>query len=110
MNNCGIETKGLDSDAVIEMTKCLFLEPEANVYVSPPIEQIVNTEGDSEIETKVVIKSGLGEPESGCAINLDLDKRDMYHNMVPMTDMDKQTKLGNSPTHLTQPTQPSPPT
>merc|ERR1711954_17564 len=117
MNICGIDTKGLDSDAVIEMTKCLFPQPNAKVDVSPPIEQIVNTECGSEMETKVVIKPGLGEPESECAIkldsderdmypnmvpmtdidkiDLDSDKRDMYPNMAPMTDMDKQTKLGN---------------
>merc|ERR1711954_270719 len=27
--------------------------------------------------------------------NLDLDRRDMYFNMVPVTDMDRRTRLGN---------------
>merc|ERR1711954_251761 len=89
MNNCSIDPKGLESDAVIEMTKCSFLQPVANVDVSPPIEQIVNTECGSELETKVVIKPGLGEFESGREFKVDLDKRDMYPDMVPKTDIDK---------------------
>ena len=95
MNTCSIDTKGLDNDAVIKKTKCLVLQPTVNVDVSPPIGQVVNTECSSKTDTKVVIKLGLDGCEPRSVTNLDLDKRNMYQNMVPLTDMDKQFKSGS---------------
>merc|ERR1711954_360491 len=95
MITCGIDTKGLDTEAVITETKSLSFKPNLNVDASPPIEQVVNNECSSRTDIKVVIKLGLGECELGCVTNLDSDKRDMHLNMVPMTDMDKQVRLGS---------------